>query len=142
MRCIRGITETQYFQLQLDSHPTWDGGNNRLLAIEAADSLLILFLCGGMAAASASLLPAGSFGLRCHQNNNNNNPPTTTTPKSIINFRFPNRHNSFRVSAASSVSISNPHVRTAPDDLVASLLSKVYMSIYLLTIVIFIYISK
>ncbi|TKY58218.1 plastid-lipid-associated protein 8 [Spatholobus suberectus] len=69
-----------------------------------------------MAAASASaasLFLPSSFKL---------NPPT---PKSVT-LRFPHlnrRYNSFGVAA--SVSVSNPHVRTGPDDLVASILSKV-----------------
>ncbi|XP_073224047.1 probable plastid-lipid-associated protein 8, chloroplastic isoform X2 [Cicer arietinum] len=70
-----------------------------------------------MAATSASafrLVPS-SFGFRYHSNN----PPT---PKSF-NLRFPPRHTSLFVSA--SVSISNTDIRTQPNDLVASLLSKV-----------------
>ncbi|XP_061364317.1 probable plastid-lipid-associated protein 8, chloroplastic [Gastrolobium bilobum] len=66
--------------------------------------------------ASASLLQPRSFGVRSH------NPPR---PKSFT-LPFPQRnrcHVSFRVSA--SVSVSNPDVRTGPDDLVASILSKV-----------------
>ncbi|KAJ1399267.1 Plastid lipid-associated protein/fibrillin conserved domain [Sesbania bispinosa] len=63
--------------------------------------------------ASASLLLPPSPSSFSH------NPPT---PK-FINLRFPRRHNTFTVSA--SVSVSNPTVRTGPDDLVASLLSKV-----------------
>ncbi|WVY90092.1 hypothetical protein V8G54_035606 [Vigna mungo] len=68
-----------------------------------------------MAAASASatsLFLPSSFKL---------NAPT----KNSDTLRFPllnRRSNSFRIAA--SVSVSNPNVRTGPDDLVASILSK------------------
>ncbi|RDX67748.1 putative plastid-lipid-associated protein 8, chloroplastic, partial [Mucuna pruriens] len=64
-------------------------------------------------ASAASLLLPSSFKL---------NPPT---PK-FVTLRFPHlnrRYNAFTVAA--SVSVSNPHVRTGPEDLVASILSKV-----------------
>lgn len=69
-----------------------------------------------MAAASASatsLFLPSSFKL---------NAPT----KNFDTLRFPllnRRSNGFRIAA--SVSVSNPNVRTGPDDLVASILSKV-----------------
>lgn len=71
-----------------------------------------------MAAAytSAFRLVPSSFEFRSH---NNNNFPTSKS----FNIRFPRRKNSLCVSA--SVSISNTDVRTGPNDLVASLLSKV-----------------
>lgn len=67
--------------------------------------------------ASAFRLVQSSFEFRSH--NNNNNFPTSKS----FNIRFPRRKNSLCVSA--SVSISNTDVRTGPNDLVASLLSKV-----------------
>ncbi|GAU15181.1 hypothetical protein TSUD_09190 [Trifolium subterraneum] len=65
--------------------------------------------------ASAFRLSPCSLKFRIH-----NNYPTT--PKSF-NLRFHPRHNSLCVST--SVSISNTDIQTAPNDLVASLLSKV-----------------
>ncbi|KAK7293559.1 hypothetical protein RJT34_16427 [Clitoria ternatea] len=67
------------------------------------------------ASASASLLLPSSFALRSHK---------LPTPKSIT-LRSHRRYNSLGISASASVSVSNPNLRTGPDGLVASILSKV-----------------
>jgi len=79
--------------------------------------------------ASAFRLVQSSFEFRNH----NNNFPTSKS----FNIRFPRRKNSLCVSA--SVSISNTDVRTGPNDLVASLLSKVlyYVFFFFLFIILF-----
>ncbi|KAH1203227.1 putative plastid-lipid-associated protein 8, chloroplastic [Glycine max] len=81
----------------------------------------MLRLCGFAMAATASA-SAASLSLR-------SSPFKLNPPKlNSVTLRFPHlnrRYNSaFRVVAA-SVSVSNPNVQTGPDDLVASILSKV-----------------
>ena len=77
--------------------------------------------------ASAFRLVQSSFEFRNH----NNNFPTSKS----FNIRFPRRKNSLCVSA--SVSISNTDVRTGPNDLVASLLSKVLYYVYFFSYLLF-----
>lgn len=83
--------------------------------------IVMLRLCGFAMAATASA-SAASLSLR-------SSPFKLNPPKlNSVTLRFPHlnrRYNSaFRVVAA-SVSVSNPNVQTGPDDLVASILSKV-----------------
>ena len=88
-------------------------------------------------AAHSSALSPPSFRASHHSKpkllNSRSNPPLIVS----LPYYHHRRHKPLTISA--SVSVSNPEVRTGPDDLVASLLSKVYLYLHFLLLSVFLF---